>query len=229
MFDFITLLLSATSGLISVLLTLISMLIAYRMQRVKLRETRKRKLQSVLDSDDIVTIGHYFNSVVGKFNIYEYVANEQVAKTVDSYLDRLQLFVGTDVEVKASIEEIEAPKVKRIPIGYPDEFYRFRDELGKGEIWNGLAGLRRYTEIYLRNTAARHKISFETPSSAGRLLNLLRERKVISKRSFMQLRYAVDVCNKAVHGYEVAAEEAEKALYHAFIALRTMEKKETGT
>lgn len=214
---------AAVAGTASIALTLISRISSSRAIHRKLREAQESRFQSVLESDDLTVVGHYLDDVIGNFNVYEYVSNPKVSKTVNSYLEKLRFFVGTDTEVEQQVEDTKVPPKIKVPPPIPDEFDKILTELRSGEVWNALARLRRHVEITLRKVAKNNHVILEHPS-AGSLLNALSRSEFISKNSFSNLKYAVMFCNKAVHGQEVSLKEAEEAIFHASIGLEALKQ-----
>jgi hypothetical protein len=221
-FEEIASLLSVVGGVISLLGTLLGFLSARRSQISKLREAEEKQFQAALASDDLTVVGNYLEENIGRFNVYEYVSNPTVSKRIDTYLERLRFFVGTDAELEQQIRESEPPPEIEVPSALPEEFERVLTELRTGEIWNALARLRRYIEIALREIAEARDIRLERPSTAGHLLNVLWRSEVIPQDAFSNLKYAITVCNKAVHGIDVDMSEAEEALLHASVGMRRL-------
>ncbi len=210
---------SVVVGAISIVFTLSSLVSSLWATHHKLREAQKQRFQSVLESDNLIVVGSYLDEVIGNCNVYEYVSNRNVSKTVDSYLEKLRFFVGADTEVEQQIRETKTPPKIKVPSSVSDEFDKVLTELRSGEVWNALARLRRHIEITLRGIAKAKDIQLGRSPSAGYLLNALFRSGLISKDVFSNLKYAITVCNKAIHGLEVNWSEAEEATLHASIAL----------
>lgn len=218
---------SIAAGVFSVIATLLSLILGYLSQRDKLQETQKQQFHTILESDDLIYVGNYLDLVIGNFNIYEYATDSKVSETVDTYLEKLRLFVGTDAEVEQQIREIGTPPKIEVSPEHPEGIDSVLKELASGEIWNALARLRRHIEITLRELAKAKGIFLERPSSAGYLLNMLLQREVIPKDAFSNLKYSITICNKAIHGFEVNMDEAKEATFHADVGLRRLKERPT--
>jgi len=104
------------------------------------------------------------------------------------------------------------------------ELQKALETLRSGEAWNALARVRRYIEVVLRQRVQQSSISSERPLSAGQLLNLLARKERLPAHVAEGLRYALAVCNRAIHGLDVTLEEAEEALFHAAAALDALQE-----
>ena len=204
--------------------TLIGRYYLKRSKEDKLKQADEKIFRKALNSDDLKILGSYVDKVIGKFSVCEYVSNPDVSNKVDSYLEKLKSFVGTDTEVQTQIKEIEHPAEIRKPLKYPKELERVNAGLRTGEIWNALARLRRHIEITLREAAEVKGIPIEyyRYASARNLLNLLKDRQVVSPIVHESLTYAIAICNKAIHGLDVSSSEAEDAISYATNGLRTI-------
>lgn len=218
-FETVAITLSVTSGLISSLITFWSLYYTRRSREKKLQEAKEEQFKSAIQSDDLATLGNYLDTVIGKFNIYEYITDVKVSGKVDTFLSILKEFVGTEDEVTQEIRETSTPAIIEKVRPLPYEFDKILTELHSGEMWNGLARLRRHIEITLRNLANTKDVSIERPLSAGYLLNLLLQREVIQQDVFSNLKYAVTISNKAIHGFDVTMAEAEEAVSNASTGL----------
>ena len=220
--------LSVSAGLISILFTLFSLASAYEIQKVKLQAAHIENLNNILKSNSLVEFGHYIDEVLGNFTLYEYAQYPKVSKSVNTTIERLKFFLGTESEVKKQLEEIETPPKIEVPKDLPAEIDHVLKDINSGEIWNALARLRRFIEINLRELAEAHEIGLDRPSSAGYLLRILSQKRLIPTDSVSNLKYAITVCNKAIHGYEVNIGEATEATYHADIGLRRLKERNDG-
>jgi hypothetical protein len=201
---------------------LLELFITRRNRTSKLHEAQEQEFEKILESDDLIKIGSYFDERVGEFNVQEYVASSDVSEIVDRYLEKLKTFVGTDAEVNEQIQKIGAPREIEKLSHIPDEFDKVAASLREGEIWNGLARLRRHIEITLRRVIDDRNIQMRPYPSAGQILNVLKMDEAISPDAYSELKYSVTICNKAIHGLDVELEEAEEALFHAIEGLRKL-------
>lgn len=217
------------SGLVSTVLTIVTAYKAYMSEKAKLIQAQEQKFKSALESDDLITVGSFLYNTIGDFNIYEYVSNSNVSKTVDKFNEKLISFLKTNTEMAQEIKEIEQITKIEVPPIHPEDFTELPEEIKKvhneldaGDIWNALARLRRYIEIILRKTAEINDIHIDKPTSAGYLLNILTQHNIVSKEVFNNLKYSITISNKAVHGLDVNINEAHEALFHAEIGLNML-------
>ena len=223
-FEMVTSGLSVAAGLVSISYTILKLISSIILTHSKLHKAQEQRFQSILESDNLTVVGSYLDDVIGNFNLYEYVSNRNVSERIDRYLEKLRSFIGTDAEVKQQIKETKIPSKIKERLVISDPFDRILTELRSGEIWNALARLRRYIEISLREIARAEDIRIERPT-AGQLLNVLSRRRLIPGEVLSNLKYAITVCNKAIHGVEVNWEEAEAAALHANFGLRRLKQK----
>lgn len=216
---------SLVGGLGSLAPTLVSAVRVVLAERAKLRAAEEKRFRRALGSDDIAVVGRYLEDTIGAFNLREYASNAKVAERVNAYLERLGDFLKTDAEIEQQMREAGQPTTAPSSMAPPKELDAVRAELRSGGIWNALARLRRHIEIVLRGIAlANGAVDKEATSSAGQLLRLLSRHQVVPSSAFSNLRYAVAVCNKAIHGFEVSADEAEAALAYAVVGLRDLNR-----
>lgn len=219
------------AGFISIVSTIMSVFIGYNNRKTKLVQAQEQKLNSALESDDLIKVGGFFYNTIGEFNIYEYVSSSNVSKTVDKFNEKLISFLKTDAEMVQEIKEIEEiePIAKiETPPDLSEEFTKIHNELDSGEIWNALARLRRYIEITLRKTAEINDIHIDKATSAGYFVNLLTNHGVIRKEAAHNLKYAITISNKAIHGMDVDITEAHGAVFHASIGLNMLNMPSTA-
>lgn len=220
-FEYIIAGLSIIGGFISVVFTFVVIYQSDIARKNKLEDARELKFQNAMESDDLKKVGSFLYNTIGNFNVYEYISNTDVENTVDKYIDKLTSFVKTDTYITKEIEEVawETNGVKyttelEILHLYSEEISKVIDELDYGEVWNALARLRRHIEITLNEIAKENDIIIERPT-AGHLLDILIRKEIISIDAKSQLKYAISVCNQAIHGIEVSTIQAQEAVFHA--------------
>lgn len=214
---------SILGATLSVVATALSLYRSARNQQSKLEKARERELEEILASSDLDIVGGYLDDVIGRFNVYEYVTADGVATSVDRYLGKLRSFVSTDAHIARAAQPVgEAPEVVE-PSGLSEELERSLLDVRTGEVWNGLARLRRHIEMRLRSFAAEVDVSVKATSSAGQLVRALWHAKVISGDAYDNLGYVVALCNEAVHGGEVGRAIAEEAVVLAAAALTRLD------
>ena len=211
-FEALTLIVSVMSGLFSLAAMSSSALIAWTQRTKKLREAKHQRFNEVLDSSDLGVVGSYLDEVIGGFNVYEYVRAEEVATTVDRYLDKLKWFVSTDADIARAAESAGGGPEPEDAVGMSDELQTALREVRWGEVWNGLARLRREIETRLRSIGAREGFWVYKTSSASVKLTAALSLGLISEEDYGWLASAVAVCNEAVHGGDVGRDEAERAV-----------------
>lgn len=205
----------------------ISALVGLIRARIRLRDTSIQRFETVLASSDIAVFDEYLNEVIGEFSLQSYVTNPTVAKRVDQFVHKLRDFVGSESDVREDIRRSdEVPDIltfKERLVDLPPSLSQAAEEIYFGEIWNGLARLRREIEIKLRDLAMSVELPLKGPSSAGRLLRALEARQLINRSAATHLEYAIAIANKAIHGFDVGPAEAEGALAFAATGFRIMD------
>jgi hypothetical protein len=209
---------------------------SYRAAKLKLRAAEESSFVAALASDDLDKLGQYLDEKIGAFDISEYVSNTMVADRVDRYIGRILSFVGTDEDVSED-EKVEPPThepddtyssivvvddaVDTVePVEQP--FHSFLVEAEVGESWNALARLRRHVEIELRAIAANLGFKERHLHSAGQIIQILSKKTGVNMDALGRLRYAVSVCNRAIHGREVSDAEAAEAVSNALVGLKEL-------
>src|SRR5205823_154483 len=120
---------------------------------------------------------------------------------VNSFVARLEDFVGKPEDIPR--EPATPPPVEAVREIDPT-LQDVQRRIERGAIWDGLALLRRTIEANLRLLAHRGDVEVPERIGAGRMLSLLRQRQVIPEDVERNLRYAIDVANRGVHGLEVS-------------------------
>jgi hypothetical protein len=222
--EYITVILGVSAGLASILTTVLRIIDEAISKKNKIRVIQEIKLEKILGSDDIVIVGSYLDDVVGKFNIEEYVSDNSVATLVNKYLNRIQKFVGTDEDINKQRKEISPPEAMKKPLDVTGTFKKVYKYLEEGDMWAALSYLRRTIETELRTFTREAELELKRPLSAGALINYLYQRDYLSHEAYENFRYAVTICNGAVHGLDVNLREAEKAITSAAIAFNELRK-----
>jgi hypothetical protein len=180
--------------------------------RRKLRAADEQRFQSALNSDSLDELGHYLDDVIGNFSTSQYAENPKVRTRVNSFVARLEDFVGKPQDIPP--EPAMPPHVEVVQDIDPT-LQDVQRRIERGAIWDGLALLRRTIEANLRLIAHRNAVEVPERIGAGRMLSLLRQRQVIPEDVERNLRYAIDVANRGVHGLEVSPGEASEAVQEA--------------
>lgn len=220
--DFFKDIISATSivaGLISVITSLISLFLSNYYKKSALGAFEELQLEEVLKSSEIVPLGRYLDTTLSKVTVAQYTTSAPISARVDEYLNRIREYVGTTEEVQSQEISKHAPEVPLWTLEIPSELQPVIDELREGESWNALARLRRLIELHLREVAKARKLHIDKVRSAGQLVELLEKDRYFDSESAYDLRYAIQISNRAIHGLDVTRVEAEDAIAHAIRAL----------
>ena len=218
-FQFLAVSLSITGATLSVLTTIYSFVEKRRLTAKAIREASEKEFEQALGSSDIVVLGNYLYSRIGSFNVEDYSSDEKVRKKVTQFLGRLDEFLGEEAEEPTQPPQ-ELPQAMS-PTGppIPPELQKAQDELRNGRIWSSLVLLRNEIEKQLRTLASPIQNTNVKHVGAGSLLARLAKERMISEGALPNLRYAINVANRGVHGYEISENEAQDALRSAAIAL----------
>lgn len=208
-------LVSAASAVIALGQAIYTQLASKRAEERQLKAMEERIFDNVLMSDDVAELGRYLDETLGTLTISEYCGNREMARRADSYISRIGDFVGTATEIAQEKQETEQPEPRASSEEMSVEFAKVVDDLRGGEVWNALARVRRHVELRLKERAGAVGITVEGHSSAGRLLTYLERNEAIQHAAAKRLRYAIAICNRAIHGEEVTLDEAESAVYNA--------------
>jgi hypothetical protein len=186
-------------------------------ERKKLAAAEESYFRQVLASDSIDVLGRYLDNEVGNFLVSEYVSSDKARLRIDSIINSMQDFVGREKEVMEDLPIVESIARPTSPVS--DEFRLIFSKLQSGIAWDALAALRRHIEIKLKQLISKKDILVDDRSSAGRLLSILSQKGLLANNVERQLRYAVDVANRAIHGHDVSISIAEEAVFMAQDAL----------
>ena len=189
--------------------------------RRKLEDVKEVQFAAAINSGSLKVLGSYLEGPIASFKVKEYADNPDVRERVNAFFARLEDFVGARGEAR---DYIAAPQLASLPPKLNDpELARVESQIEEGHLWDALAGLRRTIEIRLAALAVRYGISVGPGHGAGRLATILHQRGIIPTAVAEDLRYAIHVANRGVHGIEVNAEETVSALAAAARALEQLE------
>lgn len=192
-------------------------------------ETKKlaRELEAAaLQSNDITELGKYLYENIGATRVSNYVNDTVVRERVKQALGSVITFLGTEEKEITSEETEEAERTAGplTPEDYDTELLsadetmrKALDEIRFGEVWNGLARIRRYIETRLLAIAP-DDIKDAKPS-LSRLLDILTRQERITPLIAKQLRYPIRVANAGIHGTDIDRDQAEEAWRMASSAL----------
>jgi hypothetical protein len=201
-------------------------------QRLSARSEAKmlaKELEAaVLQSNDITELGEYLYNNIGATRVSNYINDGVVRERVKQALGSVLTFLGTE-EDQITLEEAEEAggAAGRLPLtseDYAKEFLpadetmrKALEEIRFGEVWNGLARIRRYVETRLLEIAPDDIRTAKLP--LGRLLNILIRRGLISPLIAEKLQYPIKVANAGIHGADIDRDQAEEAWRLAASAL----------
>ncbi|WP_292371057.1 hypothetical protein [Methanoregula sp. UBA64] len=218
-------LISIIAGIISILFAGYNLYLAFHLRKEKINQAKEENFRKALESDDLETLGNFLERDIGNFTINEYVSDDTVNLKVNSYFERLQVFLSTPQEIRN-----ESPKTVQLPLQngdqpLPNEDYKkILNELNFGDTWNSLARLRRTIEVQLKDYARANEIQIRDQISAGQMLNILKNQNKISDSVFKNLKFSVSIANNAIHGKDVSYDEAQEAITHARIAIEELNR-----
>lgn len=210
-------LLSLISGTVSLTASLLTILYDRIKEELKIRQINEGDFTKAIDSNDLKILGDFLQERIGNVTVYEYIHNSNIRIMIDKYFERLHIFLGQDIE---NVESKVSSKVRSVKKKSPRSklpkkavFTQIYDDYTeKKEAWNLLAGLRRNLEIKLREIAILNDVNVEHYYSAGRLNQVLFNRKVISGKTYKDLQTCIRICNNEIHGLSVSEEDVGMAL-----------------
>lgn len=222
--------LATSLGSLSVVITILALINESLKQKNKLKVLNSKEFETILDTSDIKILGKYLDNEIGQMTISDYVDNESINQKIQTFINKLTRFVGTEEQIdKEKSEQIEIDKdldfdqqkLKDFPFKgkLGEEFDKILSELFYGEAWNALARLRRFIEIKLRDLCLQNNIPVEKMYSISHMIELLKRHEVIELDVARNLKYPVHVSNKAIHGQDLKKGEAEEAIFNAAKAL----------
>jgi hypothetical protein len=193
--------------------------------RQKLKTADERRFQAALSSNSLAELGGYLDKSIGRFSVAEYAQNHAVRDRVNNFLARLEDYVGKSGDI---------PSQQAAPAEKPEPFLRASDpdldsvesRIEAGAVWDALSALRRTIELRLSTLAKENAILLPQKLGAGRMLQFLQQRELVPGNVGEELRFAIDVANRGVHGLDVGTDEALEALRNARDGLAKLERME---
>jgi hypothetical protein len=194
--------------------------------RQKLRAADEKHFRTALTSDSQAELGGYLDENIGEFSVREYAENAKVRERVNAFLARLEEFVGKSAEIPP---EPPTPEPHTSGVEFADPaLQNVGVRINQGAIWDALSALRRVIEVRLRTLSGRTDIEIAPRAGAGRVLRLLEQRQIVPSDAARNLKYAIDVANRGVHGLDVSPDEALEALQEAINGLLKLDLVEHG-
>ncbi|KQO33214.1 hypothetical protein ASF10_19260 [Flavobacterium sp. Leaf82] len=217
---------SSILGVLSALVTVFSFFLNYIKQQKTLEEIDNKLFKQALESGDIKKLGSYLDKNIGNVTIKEFSTNSKIQKKVNNYIQNIISFIGTEEDIKKADTKLHKQEIihDNDNIKVPNEFYPFIKELQLGQPWNALAQLRRHIEINLREILKSYNIETKEFISISQMLSILDSMNLIPTSYIQDLKYAVAICNKAVHGIDISLPEAEEAIQVTIRAFNEINK-----
>ena len=120
---------------------------------------------------------------------------------------------STKKVVQESIEKAKSKtKCKSKPLPFETFNLNMVKELLDSDPTLALASLRIEIEKKLRLAVKSFKLPIERRSVLSEIIEVLRDRDVLSSEQVTALRKIIDMCNKAIHGYDVSVIEAKEII-----------------
>jgi hypothetical protein len=214
--------LAVSLGALSSFATILAAWQARNIRLNKLKAAKESRFAEALASDDISVLGAYLEDVVGDFTVLEYASSTEVTQRVDRYLEKVEEFLGTPSEIEEKLPDTRRELLPEEREKVAHEYDKVLEQLRTGESWNALARLRRHIEMTLRGFAEEVGLQLRSHISAGKLLDTLARKQLIPFFIEDSLRFPIAAANRAIHGLDVSADEAEYAVYMAGKGLRSL-------
>ena len=211
------------TGLVSVSTTIVSMYLSRRSKTSALKNAEEKEFQAAIQSSNLKTLGDYLYKGIGEIRVGDFSSDPKVRERVTDLVERLDEFLR-EPEDKDKSEKPEFEQKGSIEyVQHDPDLIEARSQLESGNLWNGLAGLRRVIESRLKDLAIRRGFKLGRVG-AGRVLGILWKKEMIPPDVARNLQYAITVANKGVHGEDVTADEALEAFLHAEHALQILDE-----
>ena len=224
-FTVIATLASIAAGVISALAMRSSAARSKRKREKEARELDVGRVEEALSSDDLGTLGKYVYEGFGDVSVEGFAQDLDTRKSVDQVFSMLKQYLGATPSPQPPIAEPDwrgDPNAEVLDV--EPEFRVAFDEINRGDVWNGLARLRRALEIRLRGFAEQSGLATKW-TGAGQIVNALGHKNIIDYETKTALRYAIEIANRGVHGVDVAQDQAIEALFSAAHALEGLTTK----
>lgn len=206
-FEVIATALAALAGFFAASATALSTRREMRDAKNAVKRIHESSPDAAISSLDLASLGTYIYGTLGSIPITEYASNNDARRDVARALDQIERFVTDEESVPT-----RGLARERTAEQWLAEAHR---TLATQDTWQGLAQLRRSIEIELRSLARQHEVDVPANAGAGRLLNALVKSEVLPSDLARELRQAIAVANRAIHGDEISPAVAEDALYSA--------------
>jgi hypothetical protein len=226
----VTTLVSLVAGFVSLLQFGWERYHAWRDAKDAARSLEEEATEAALNSNDLDTLGAYVYRNLGAVTLDNYARNEVVQKRLDSVAHRVAQFVSPegdpnerDEPLQAAPVGTDAPTSTISALATKHGLHNAEAEIRSGNLWNGLAELRRVLETRFREIAAAHDVRREK-LGARRLLLELARRELVPEQCVAFFEFAIEVANRGVHGLEVSLFESLEALNAAAQGLEIVDQ-----
>jgi hypothetical protein len=189
---------------------------------------KQLQLQEAIGSGSIDQLGSLLRDDLGSVAIADYVDDGQVQQRFRDLMEGIVRYLEPPLEA----DVVEQPPVdEELYAGWSPVVSTVlrpaQEEIMSGEIWNGLARMRREIEIALRDVL-REPPGTRRPPTIPSMWRELVHRGIIDESLGNQLGYAVHVANRGIHGDDVTQAEALEALNIADRMLRQVTSVKDG-
>ncbi|WP_199422864.1 hypothetical protein [Actinotalea solisilvae] len=183
---------------------------------LQMRALSRVRTADVLAASEIDRLGQLLFVDLGATSLADYTKNKGVRDSVQAAFDEVARFLGERSD--ESVGPVGPPSSESGGGAGPrGDAMPGRDlawALGdRGDSWEALARARRALEMRLRALLTPEDRDRGARLGAGALLRLLNRRGAIDEGIADQLRYAVSVMNRGIHGDDVSQEETLEALW----------------
>lgn len=102
--------------------------------------------------------GRKLDDVIGEFLVLEYASNPLVQQRINSFIEPIQDFVGTTEAMTAPPSEPPTESIPQTAIAVTSDLQPALEAIRLGQLWNGLALLRRILEQRLHQFAQQRQV-----------------------------------------------------------------------
>lgn len=205
---------AAASGAFTVTVAFGTAIRAAKRQREDLLRLNDEAQAKAIDSSDIETLGKYLFEDIGGVRVSDVVSDDRVRGRTLRAFSQVTLFIGGEPTTDSGEPTATATSPQTLAA---DELNTAREQILAGDVWNGLALMRRHLEIAIRQSDPQLEAA---RMGAGQLITAAVRIGALPQEVVPQLRYAVNVANKAIHGEPVELDIALEAVDSADFGLR---------
>jgi len=169
-------------------------------------DLRKADTEAAIESADLPTLGFHLVERLGSASVRNYLSDEEVRGDFNRAFSAVRTYLGESPpdEARSEASLDDADNIHEAPNG------TLLDQLSAEDVWTPLARARRDLESALTEALSLPEV--DRRRSATQMLPLAEERQLLSTKQAAQLRAAVTVANRAIHGSPVSPDSAARAL-----------------